>query len=96
MFFPFQFWHLFGTFSYQVPPICKSTQKVVLFIKKSHNFTLFSNDILAVEGTTHIRKTHKNNVDTEAEAKAEAWAGKVHGGNRDSPLADNCYEVSTA
>ena len=28
------FWALFGTFSYQVPPIYKSTQKVVLFSKK--------------------------------------------------------------
>ena len=54
------------------------------------------NAILAALGKTNIRKTHTNHVETEAEAKAEAWAGRVHGGNNNNPLADKCYEVSTA
>ena len=66
-----------------------------MFIKKVCNFPLFWNDVLATHGKTNIRKTNKNNVETKAEAKADGWAGRVHGGNNDSPLADNCYEVST-
>ena len=38
---------------------------------------------MAAQGKTNIRKTHKNNVETEAEAKAEALAGRVHGENND-------------
>ena len=48
-----------------------------------HTFKLFWNDILAAQGKTNIRTTHKNNVETEAAAKAEALASRVHGENGD-------------
>ena len=76
------------------PKVRKSTPNVT-FIIKTNTYFLLVNDLLAVQGKTNISKTHKNNVETEAEAKAEALAGRVQGGNNDSPLADNCYEVST-
>ena len=85
----------FGTLFQQVPPYGKSTLKVVFFNKK-HCFLLFFNDMLAAQGKTHIRKTYKNNLETEAAAKAEAWAGRVQGGYNCSPLSDNCYEASAA
>ena len=50
--------------------------------------------LLKAENTSE--KYIKNNVETEAEAKTEAWAGRVQGGNNCSPLSDNCYEASTA
>ena len=78
------------------PPYAKSTLKVTFFIKKRNSFHLFLNGILAAQGKTHTRKIYKNNVETEAEAKAEACAGRVQGGNNCSPLSDNCYEASTA
>ena len=80
----------------RVPPYVKSTLKVTFFIKKDNSFHLFLNGILGARGKTHTRKIYKNNVETEAEAKTEAWAGRVQGGNNCSPLSDNCYEASTA
>ena len=78
------------------PKVTKSALKVTFFINKVHNFLLVWIDILAAQSKTNIRKIHKNNVETEAEAKAEAWAGRVHGGNNCSPLSDNCSVASTA
>ena len=49
-----------------------------------------------VPGKPHLIKMSKNNVETEAEAKAEAWAGRVQGGNHCSPLSDNCCEANAA
>ena len=39
--------------------------------------------MFAAQGNTNIRKTHKNNIETEAEAKAESLPGGVHGENND-------------
>ena len=54
----------------------------MFFIKQLCNFIVFSNNILTAADTTQIRKTHDNNIETEAEAKAEAWASRVHGGKK--------------
>ena len=53
-------------------------------------------DILAARGKTHSKNILKNALETEAAAKAEAWAGGVHGPNPCGPLSDNCYEASNA
>ena len=84
-------WHLvrIGT------PSAKSTLKVYFLTKKKY-FPLIFEWCFSCSRQSAQLKNIKNTLETEAAAKAEAWAGRVHGGNNCGPLSDNCYEASTA